>query len=59
MVRSNSGDEDESVWVDVEGLEEMELRIIAEKIWELLERDLLVERERQGLGARWGGWRQS
>ncbi len=59
MGRSNGGDEDESAWVDVEELEEMELRIIAEKVWELLERDLLFERERQGLGERWGGWRQS
>ncbi|MBI3959519.1 MAG: hypothetical protein HY328_11990 [Chloroflexi bacterium] len=59
MGRSNGGDEDESAWVDVEELEEMELRIIAEKVWELLERDLLFDRERQGLGEQWGGWRQS
>ena len=52
-------DEAESVWVDIGELEEMELRIIAEKVWELLQRDMLFGRERQGLGERWGGWRQS
>ena len=59
MGRSNGGDEDESAWVDVEALDEMELRILAQKVWELLERELLFDRERQGLGEHWGGWRQS
>lgn len=52
-------DEDDSDWVDVDDLEEVELRIIAEKVWEMLARDALMERERRGLGDRWTGWRQS
>ncbi|MBX3051922.1 MAG: hypothetical protein KF753_10635 [Caldilineaceae bacterium] len=38
---------------------ELELRIIAEKIMELLRRDALIARERSGLADRWPGWRQS
>lgn len=56
---SETGADDEDVWVDVEELEEMELRIIAEKVMEMLTRDLALERERMGLSERWGGWRQS
>lgn len=56
---SETREDDEAVWVDVEDLEEMELRIIADKVMEMLTRDLLIERERMGLSERWSGWRQS
>jgi len=57
--KDENEDEDDPLWVDVEDLEEIELRIIAEKVWEMLARDALFERERRGLGDRWSGWRQS
>lgn len=57
MVQSGE-DDDAPLWVDAENLEEMELRILAEKVMELLERDLLYARERSGLGEQWAGWRQ-
>ncbi len=59
MGRTNGDDDDETMRVDVDNLDEMELRTIAEKVLELLRRDLLIERERRGLDERWGGWRQS
>lgn len=52
---SETSEDDEAVWVDVENLEELELRIIAEKVMEMLTRDLLLERERMGLAEGWGG----
>jgi hypothetical protein len=59
MGGTNGDDDDETMRMDVENLDEMELRTIAEKVLELLRRDLLIERERRGLDERWGGWRQS
>lgn len=59
MLPDENSDEDAPLWVDVENLEEMELRIIAEKVMEMLTRDLLIDRERRGLGEGWRGWRQS
>jgi hypothetical protein len=56
---AQSDEEDDPLWVDLESLDEMELRIIAEKVMELLGRDLRFERERKGWDEQWGGWRQA
>lgn len=56
---AQSDEEDDPLWVDLESLDEMELRIIAEKVMELLGRDLLFERERKGWDEQWSGWRQA
>lgn len=52
-------DENENLSLDIENLDDMELHLLAEKVWELLKRDMLLDRERQGLTEHWGGWRQS
>ncbi len=52
-------DDDALLRVDLEDFDELELRIIAEKVMKLLGRDLHFERERSGLGDQWGGWRHS
>ena len=59
MGASGDDEQGETFGIDVDELQEVELRIIAEKVWELLKRDLRVDGERQGLGERWSGWRQS
>lgn len=57
---AQSGEDDDApLWVDLESLDELELRMIAEKVMELLGRDLRYERERSGLREQWSGWRQS
>lgn len=58
-MRFGDEDEDESLWVDIEALDEFELRILAEKLYQMLERDLLIERERKGVRETWTGWRQA
>lgn len=59
-------DMDEDDWtddgvaaVDTENLDDVELRIIAEKVFALLQRDALFDRERSGLQDQWSGWRQA
>ncbi len=47
------------VGVDIENLDDVELRIIAEKVIALLQRDALFDRERRGLQDQSSGWRQA
>jgi hypothetical protein len=44
----DNGNDDTPLQVDVEGLEEIELRIIAEKVWAMLARDALTATELRG-----------
>jgi len=52
-------DNDSSLAVNVDDFEDIDLRMIAEKVIAMLRRDALFDRERRGLQDGWPGWRQS
>ncbi len=53
-----SFDDGEIPALDIDKLEDADLLIIAEKIIALMERDALIDRERNGLHDRWSNWQR-
>ncbi len=49
-------DYDGPLAIDIDELDDVELRIIAEKVIARWQRDALLERERRGLGDGWTVW---
>lgn len=55
---SQSNDDPDNPLLDLnlDNLDETELRLIAEKVYERLRRELMQERERRGRLNQWSGW---
>lgn len=53
---NNQESGDDEVWVDLEQLDEPDLQILAEKVYALLRREVMLDRERMGQGRPGSGW---
>ncbi len=54
--QSHDNIEDELRSLNLDDLDDIDLRLIAEKVYERLRRDLMIEQERRGRLNQWSGW---